>query len=169
MAVMGGKKALKGVLLAAVVCGVSFAGVQFVISNYVGVQLTDILASLAAMGSLALLLQVWKPEGPFLPCTPPPPPPPPPEAERVLREQGVASPHHPAGEIVMAWMPYILLVIMVLVWGYNQTFLRGVSKVFNWPGLHNLVQIVPPVSAKPGPYAAVYRDSTGFQHPAPRA
>jgi len=57
----------------------------------------------------------------------------------------------------MAWFPYILLVIVVLVWGYNQTFLRGVSKVFAWPGLHNLIQIVPPVSQNPGPYAAMYR------------
>ncbi len=57
----------------------------------------------------------------------------------------------------MAWLPYILLVIVVLIWGYNQAFLRGVSKVFNWPGLHNAVQIVPPVAKTPGPYGAPYR------------
>ena len=62
-----------------------------------------------------------------------------------LAEQ-VAPPRHPAGEVFMAWMPYILLVIIVLVWGYNQTALRSVSKVINWPGLHNAVEIVPPVS-----------------------
>ena len=57
----------------------------------------------------------------------------------------------------MAWLPYILLVIIVLVWGYNQTSLRSVSKVINWPGLHNAVEIVPPVAKAPGPYAATYR------------
>ena len=145
IAVMGGMKALKGVLLAAIVCGVSFAGVQFVVSNYVGVQLTDILASLAAMGCLALLFKVWKPKDRFA------------MAEGKSLEEQVAPPSHPAGEVIMAWMPYILLVIIVLVWGYNQTFLRSVSKVFGWPGLHNLVQIIPPVAAKPGPYAAMYR------------
>jgi L-lactate transport len=145
MAVMGGMKALKGVLLAAIVCGVSFAGVQFVVSNYVGVQLTDILASLAAMGSLALLFKVWKPSDRFA------------MADGKSVAEQVAPPRHPAGEVLMAWMPYILLVIMVLVWGYNQTFLRGVSKVINWPGLHNAVEIVPPVSKAPGPYAAPYR------------
>src|SRR6185369_3781470 len=146
IAVMGGMKALKGVLLAAIVCGVSFAGVQFVVSNYVGVQLTDILASLAAMGSLAILFKFWTPKDKFAMTE-----------GRTLAEQGVASPRHPAGEIFMAWLPYILLVIIVLVWGYNQTFLRGVSKVINWPGLHNAVEIVPPVSKIPGPYAAAYR------------
>jgi len=146
IAVMGGMKALKGVLLAAIICGVSFAGVQFVVSNYVGVQLTDILASLAAMGSLAILFKFWTPKDKFAMTE-----------GRTLAEQGVASPRHPAGEIFMAWLPYILLVIIVLVWGYNQTFLRGVSKVINWPGLHNAVEIVPPVSKIPGPYAAAYR------------
>jgi L-lactate permease len=74
-----------------------------------------------------------------------------------LAEQGVAPTRHPAGEVFMAWLPYILLVVIVLVWGYNQTALRAVSKVINWPGLHNAVEIVPPVSKIPGPYAATYR------------
>jgi len=146
IAVMGGMKALRGVLLACLVCGISFAGVQFVISNYVGVQLTDILASLTAMACLAMLFKVWKPKDQFAMSE-----------GRSLAEQGVAPKQHPAGEIFMAWLPYILLVIIVLVWGYNQTALRTVSKVINWPGLHNAVQIVPPVSKTPGPYAAAYR------------
>jgi L-lactate transport len=140
--VMGGLKALRGVWLAVVVCGVSFAAVQFIISNFVGVQLTDILASLTAMALLALLFKFWKPKDNF-----------------VMADKKPTAAHvpRPAGEILMAWFPYILLVVVVLVWGYNQTLLRTVSKVFPWPGLHNLIQIVPPVAAKPGPYAAMYR------------
>jgi lactate permease len=146
IAVMGGMKALKGVLLACVICGISFAGVQFVISNFVGVQLTDILASLTAMACLAMLFKVWKPKDKFA------------MAEgKSLAEQSVAPIRHPAGVVFMAWLPYILLVIIVLVWGYNQTALRSVSKVIAWPGLHNAVEIVPPVSKAPGPYAATYR------------
>jgi lactate permease len=146
IAVMGGMKALKGVLLACVVCGISFAGVQFVISNFVGVQLTDILASLTAMACLAMLFKVWKPKDKFAMSE-----------GKSLAEQGVAPTSHPAGEVFMAWLPYILLVVIVLVWGYNTTALRSVSKVINWPGLHNAVEIVPPVAKAPGPYAAVYR------------
>ncbi len=145
IAVMGGMRALKGVLLAAIICGVSFAGVQFAISNFVGVQLTDILASLTAMACLALLFKVWKPADKFS------------MSEFKSAHDQAAPPRHSGGEVFMAWLPYILLVIVVLIWGYNQTFLRGVSKVFNWPGLHNAVQIVPPVAKTPGPYAAPYR------------
>ena len=142
MMVMGGLKALRGVWLAAVLCGITFAGMQFVISNFVGVQLTDILASLTSMAALALLFKFWTPKDTF----------------QMADGKPAATPKpRPAGEILMAWFPYILLVIVVLVWGYNQTFLRGVSKVFAWPGLHNLIQIVPPVSQNPGPYAAMYR------------
>src|ERR1700735_3687522 len=59
IAVMGGWTALRGVLPAAAVCGIAFAGTQFLISNFVGPQLTDILASLAAMGSLLALFELW--------------------------------------------------------------------------------------------------------------
>jgi len=142
MLVMGGLKALRGVWLAVVVCGVSFAGVQFVISNFVGVQLTDILASLTAMALLAILFKFWQPKDHF--------------AMADKKPSAIPVPR-PGGQILMAWFPYILLVIVVLVWGYNQTALRTVSKVFPWPGLHNLIQIVPPVAAKAGPYAAMYR------------
>src|SRR5215831_16365321 len=60
--VMGGWKALKGVLPAAALCGVAFAGTQFFVSNFVGPELTDILASLAAIGSLIVLFKLWQPK-----------------------------------------------------------------------------------------------------------
>src|SRR5437868_10998570 len=63
--VMGGWRALRGVLPAAALCGVAFAGTQFLVSNYIGPQLTDILSSLAAIGSLVLLFKLWKPKEGF--------------------------------------------------------------------------------------------------------
>src|SRR5437867_7772260 len=54
IAVMCGWSGLRAVLPAAAVCGVAFAGTQFVISNFIGPQLTDILASMAAIGALIL-------------------------------------------------------------------------------------------------------------------
>src|ERR671918_246402 len=50
---------------AAALCGVSFAGTQFLVSNYLGPQLTDILASLAAILSLVVLFRVWHPKDNF--------------------------------------------------------------------------------------------------------
>jgi lactate permease len=52
----------------------------------------------------------------------------------------------------------MLLVVFVLLWGYKpvQVVLNGVTRSFPWPGLHNVILRVPPVVAKPAPYAAAY-------------
>src|SRR4029077_16171789 len=62
MVVMSGWTGLARVFPAALVCGVAFAGMQFIISNYGGPQLTDIIASITAIGALVLLFLVWKPK-----------------------------------------------------------------------------------------------------------
>jgi lactate permease len=48
-------------LPATLTCGVMFALTQFVTSNFVSTQLTDIVASLVAAASVVLLLRVWRP------------------------------------------------------------------------------------------------------------
>lgn len=143
IAVMGGWRALRGVLVATVVCGVSFAGVQIFVSNLVGPQLTDILSSLAAIGSLVALLLVWKPKDNF-------------DLEGHSTAQESPK-RHPAGEVVLAWAPYAILVLVVLLWGFIKTHLSTVSLVFAWPGLHGAVMQMPPVAVKPAAYGAMYR------------
>ncbi|HEX7262999.1 MAG TPA: L-lactate permease, partial [Candidatus Dormibacteraeota bacterium] len=59
--VLAGWKRMREILPAVLVCGVSFAVVQFLVSNFVGPELTDILAALVSMGCLALLLRFWRP------------------------------------------------------------------------------------------------------------
>jgi lactate permease len=141
--VMGGWKALKGVLPAVIVCGVAFAGTQFAVSNYIGPELTDIGASLMTILSLIVLMRVWKPKDTFVleGCSA--------QADRE---------HIPMGEACMAWVPYALLVVCVLAWGYKPLKAQLVSMdvVFPWPGLHNLVQRMPPAVAKPVGYGAIY-------------
>jgi L-lactate transport len=142
--VMGGWRALRGVLPAALLCGVAFGGTQFFVSNFIGPQLTDILSSLAAIGSLVLLFKFWKPKEDF--------------NFDEHSSAHVAPPRHATGELLMAWAPYVLLVVFVLLWGYKpvQVILNGVTRSFPWPGLHNVILRVPPVVAKPAPYAAAY-------------
>ncbi|HLI82763.1 MAG TPA: L-lactate permease [Bryobacteraceae bacterium] len=139
--VMSGWKALRSVLPAAATCGLVFAAVMYLVSNFVGPQLTDILASLAAIGALVVLLQFWKPKD---------------VAQSVRRRLP-----HSGGQIFLAWGPYILLVICVLVWGYAPVakWLGGKNIVFAWPGLHNVVQRVQPVVNRPTPYAATFNFS----------
>jgi L-lactate permease len=59
--ILAGWRRMTQVLPAVLTAGLSFAIVQFLVSNFVGPELTDILASLISMGCLALLLRVWRP------------------------------------------------------------------------------------------------------------
>ena len=58
----GGFVSLSGIWLPTLTCGAVFAGVQFLISNYVGPQLTDILAALSSMAALVVYLRFWHPK-----------------------------------------------------------------------------------------------------------
>jgi lactate permease len=142
--VMGGMRALRGVLPAAILCGVSFAGTQFYVSSFIGPQLTDILASLASIISLVVLLKLWKPKDNFI-------------------MEGDLKPHvlktHGTSDTFLAWMPYLLLVVLVLLWSRDEVkaILNQATYAFSWPGLHNLIERMPPVVAKPSGYAATYR------------
>ncbi len=157
---MSGRKAFRDVWPAAALCGVVFASVQFTVSNFIGPQLTDILASLAAMGSLVILLKVWRPaaSSPEILAM---------AAGHSATSSGTASyraaapvstKHHSGNELFWAWMPYILLVVLVLLWGYRPVGaqLNRVSFAIPWPGLHNVVQRVPPAVSAVAPYAAVF-------------
>lgn len=143
---MSGWKRSMEVLPAILVAGVCFAGTQFVMSNYHGPYLPDILSALITIIGLFLFLRVWKPKHVWhFPDEAP--------------SAGVATKcDYTAGEVIRAWSPYIILAIMVLLWG-----LEPVKKVLDsivmikvpWPGLHNLVIKTAPVVAKDAPYAAV--------------
>ncbi len=157
--VMAGWRKTREVLPAVVVCGVSFASVQFYVSNYVGVELTDILSSLTCIGAMVLVLKFWKPRTIFRMDGDTPP--------------TVAAHRHSAGEVLAAWLPYLLLVMFVLTWGHAPikraidgftngllpSFLPTSPTVLNGlivPGLHNAITRVPPVTLAPSLYPAVY-------------
>jgi len=142
--VMGGWKALRGVLPAAVTCGAVYSLVQFLASNFIGPQLTDIFSSLSAMGAVVVAIKVWKPTG----------------SVKLEGDQGMQAIklRHTGRELFLAWSPYMLLVIFVLLWGMEPVkgWLNSVSLSFGWPGLHNRILRMPPVVAKPSPYAATF-------------
>jgi len=140
MLVLGGRKTLAAVWPAALVAGVCFALTQFLVSNFVGPYLTDILASIAAIVGLVVLLRVWHPRDDT-------------HGEAAPQPTGMA-----AAAVLRAWTPYILLVILVLLWGYApfKAYLDKVSIPLVWPDLHNQIQRLPPAVAKAGPYAAKF-------------
>ena len=142
--VMGGWKGLKGVLPAALVAGIGFASVQYLVSNHVGPELVDISAALTAIIGMVILLKVWKPADKFVLAG---------ETQAVLQIK-----HHGLGRTVLAWSPYLYLVALVLIWGSGviKGPLNSVTVPIEWPGLHNVVHRMAPVVPTTAPYAAVF-------------
>jgi lactate permease len=59
--IVDGRRGVRQTWLPALLAGTVFAVAQFVTSNYISVQLTDIVAALLSAGSLVLLVRVWQP------------------------------------------------------------------------------------------------------------
>ena len=147
---VGGVSALQGAWLPALVAGISFAGTQFLMSNFVGPQLTDILAAIVTMIALIGVTRVWKPS----------------DGDRFLNQATkltVEENEHAAlpvrtAQVLYAWLPYGLLVLCVLLWGLKpfQNRLNIFNIDFHWPMLHDLVQRMPPIVKTPSPYHAIY-------------
>jgi lactate permease len=139
---------------AILVAGVAFAVPQFLVSNYHGPWLVDVVASIVSMGSLTLFLKFWHPRRVWLSTSR--------EGETVsyaeAQAQRVGSGFSQA-QVIKAWTPWVILSVLVFLWGLPQIkdLLNNLS-IFRFPidGLHNLVVRVPPVVTKPTPEAAVY-------------
>jgi lactate permease len=151
-----GWKGMKDVWPAVLVTGVSFAIPQFVISNYINPWIVDIGASLISMGCLILFLKVWQPKQLWL--------------SPALRgkDESAATMAAPKlmdktpltqAEVWSALLPWIIVCVVMLIWGTG-AFKTWANSIFTWnypvPELHNMINKVPPVAAKPTPEAAVF-------------
>jgi lactate permease len=141
---------------AILVCGVSFAIPQFLISNYVNPWIVDIGASLISMACLIGFLQLWQPKelwtSPALRSHD--------DSAATLSRAPPTSTRKPTrAQVWAALTPWIIVCAILLVWGTG--WFKGlVNPIFTWnypvEGLDNLVQKVPPVVAKPGAERAVF-------------
>jgi lactate permease len=66
VAMVDGSRGIRQAWPAAAIGGFTFAVAQFACSNYISVELTDIVASLASTASIVLLLRVWQPGEPLI-------------------------------------------------------------------------------------------------------
>lgn len=155
---MCGWRGMLGVWPAALTAGLCFAIPQFLVSNYHGPWLVDIVASLASLGGLVVLMRFWKPKEIWkLPPTDPA------DAPAVT---AAAEPTPTTARVRQAWVPWILLSALVFLWGVPamKKSLDGVSSPsFAVPRLHQVVvrthPVVPlPTPAQPTkPEAAVFK------------
>jgi lactate permease len=161
---LAGRKATFEVWPAALTVGVSFGLVQFLISNFIGPELVDILASLVSMGSLLLLLRFWQPRSSWrfeherddAPSTATQQP----EGPGAATRRGPTElPVHTRQDRRRAWVPWVMLGLIVFLWGLPQVkgFLDDIySAHISVPAVDMQVVRVPPVVAEPSPTAAVF-------------
>jgi lactate permease len=151
-----GWRGMKDVWPAILVTGISFAVPQFVISNFINPWIVDIGASLISMGCLILFLKVWQPKQLWL--------------SPALRGNDESASTMAAAkpfdrtpltqaQLWSALLPWIIVCIVMLIWG-NGAFKTWANSIFTWnypvPELHNMINKMPPVAAKPTPEGAVF-------------
>ncbi|MGH9573706.1 MAG: L-lactate permease [Candidatus Acidiferrales bacterium] len=137
--VVAGIRGLRRTWPAALVAGVTFAGTQFAISNYAGPFTADILAAGLSMIVLLAFLRVWKPQ-----------------IENLGDGQRPSRPFETgkklsAAQAFAAWMPWILLAVVVVLWSLLNVPAYGQLGI-HIPHLHNAVLI----TLYQKPYAALY-------------
>ncbi len=142
-----GFRKMKEVWPALVVAGVSFAVPQYLISNFHGPWLAGVGAAVVSMAALVLFLLKWRPK----------------TTRGITGEEETGTPvtrrFPPAGELIRAWTPWLVLSVIVFLWGIPQVKaqLDGVSVIrFPVPGLDKLISRTPPVVAQETAESAVF-------------
>jgi lactate permease len=136
-----GFRGMLGVWPAALTAGVCFAVPQFLVSNFHGPWLVDIVASLCSMGGVVVLLKFWRPRALA------------PTAEVHLPDEPAPADAAAApGRVRQAWMPWILLSVLVFAWGVpkaKRALDNLSSPSFPVAHLHEVVVRSPPVVPPP--------------------
>lgn len=149
-----GWRGMKQIWPAILVTGISFAIPQFLVSNFMGPELVDVIAALCSMTALVLFLRVWKPSEIWTSVSL--------KGHEKDGGEGHAAPppvKHSRDAVIKAWTPWVILTVFVFIWGLPSV--KGVLNKIFMPtfaidGLHKLVEKMPPVVPKPTAEAAEY-------------
>ena len=150
LVVMVGWKKTKEVLPAAFVAGGSFGLVFFLVSNFVGAELTSILASIVSLVCLVVFLKFWKPKTIW-------------RFDHDSQTNNIKDTQYSGGEILKAWSPFLIVMIVMGTWASTPfknlvaNDLKWFINIKEWPGLHGLVYRVAPIVKEPAVYAASYK------------
>jgi len=131
---------------ACLVAGASFGTMQFLVSNFHGPWLVDIVSAAVAMLAVVVLMRFWHPaEESFNP----------PSDDIATTENGTTT----TTAAWKAWIPWIFLTVFVFIWGLPQvkTALNHLfAPEFKVPALHLAVEKMPPVAPTPTPEKAIF-------------
>jgi lactate permease len=137
---------------ACLVAGGTFALGQFLMSNYHGPWLVDIVSAVLSLASLVVLLRFWQP----------------PTSWQFADEEPIAVSHPSRRDSILAWMPWVLLCAFVFAWGLPEVK-KTLDQIGMWripvPYLNNSVARVPPVvptqTAEPAVFELKALSATG--------
>jgi lactate permease len=137
-----GRRGIRQTWPAALAGGLGFALAQFVCSNYISVELTDVVASFAGAAAIVGLLQVWQPSDPLIADVPGPTPAIAGGAtsdakfEEMVRRRSDTT-HDTKLDVIEAYAPYaiIIAVLALAQIGFIKDALADPTKAFGWPGL----------------------------------
>jgi lactate permease len=140
---------------AILLCGASFAVSQFLISNFVNPWIVDIGASLISMACLIAFLQVWQPReawtSPALRGRD--------DSAATMKPLPAPAAKPTSAQVWASLLPWIIVCAILLIWGTN-AFKNLVNPWATWnyavPDLHNMINKIAPIVAKPTPEAAVF-------------
>ena len=102
---MAGWRGLVGVWPAVLVCGGSFAAAQFVMANFVGAALVDVVGGITSLLALAAFLHAWKPRTIWR------------HGHAVAAAESETAASDPLRTVAWAWAPWAALSLAVFLWG----------------------------------------------------
>jgi lactate permease len=137
MTLYGGARSVKVLWPVLLVSGASFAGAQFVTSNFLDYALTDVLSSLTALIVTLLFLRIWKPAA---------------DPGFAVSAEVTGAARQTAVPLWQGWLPWILVSVVVIAWTHLKVSAIG-QQAIPWPGLHNQIAIT---LYDNKPYAAVW-------------
>lgn len=150
LVVVAGRKNVMGALPAALVAGISYAVTNHLVSQNFGPELPAIFSSFVSMICLVVFLKFWKPATIW----------------RFPNDPDITEDYthrYSAGQIIKAWSPFIILMIVMGIWGtpafkaWVAQELKWFITIPSWPGLDGIVYRAAPIVAVPSKYAASYR------------
>jgi lactate permease len=139
-----GMRGIKATWPAAMVGGLTFAIAQFACSNYVSVELTDIVASLLSVGAIVIFLRVWQPSEPVRgdlggarPAVAGAAAADPVHEHEVRRRDGTDG-RDSGRDVLNAYLPYLIIIVVFSLAqiGPIKDFLDKPTQEFDWPGLN---------------------------------
>jgi lactate permease len=149
-----GRRAMWEVWPAILVTGLSFAIMQFLVSNFIGPELVDVIAAVVSMACLVGFLRVWQPKTIWTSVSLKGH-----ETDGGEAKATIVHKQHSRTDIIRAWMPWAILTVFIFIWGLppvKEFFNSIFAPKFPLEGLHNLIEKMPPVVPEAKKETAVY-------------